>query len=89
MELSQRGKAATERNRPLPPLPEGVKKLLLFLFTSFRRKPESSVFQALRIDWTPVFTGVTAEIQFFHTFPPRGGRLGWGDAFGKKNRNLK
>jgi hypothetical protein len=45
-----------------------VKKSIWFLFTSFRRKPESSVFETLRTDWTPVFTGVTAEIQFFHTF---------------------
>jgi len=45
-----------------------VKKSIWFLFTSFRRKPESSVFQALRTGWTPVYTGVTAEIQFFHTF---------------------
>jgi hypothetical protein len=37
-------------------------------FSSFRRKPESSVFGALQTDWTPVFTGVTAEIQFFHSF---------------------
>jgi hypothetical protein len=35
---------------------------------SFRRKPESSIFRALRIDWTPVFTGVTTKIQFFHSF---------------------
>jgi len=26
---------------------------------SFRRKPESSLFKALQISWTPVFTGVT------------------------------
>jgi hypothetical protein len=51
--------------------PEGVKKLISFFFTSFQRKPESSVFKTLAIDWTPVFTGVTAEIQFFHTFPLR------------------
>jgi len=50
-----------------------VKKLIWFFFTSFRRKPESSVLTALRIDWTPVFTGVTPETQFFHTF-----RVGWG-----------
>jgi hypothetical protein len=37
-----------------------VKKSVRFFFTSFRRKPESSVFKALAIDWTPVFTGVTA-----------------------------
>jgi len=47
---------------------EGVKKSISFFFLSFRRKPESSVFKALRNYWTPVFTGVTAEIQFFHTF---------------------
>ncbi|MCX5911820.1 MAG: hypothetical protein NTV04_07805, partial [Deltaproteobacteria bacterium] len=34
---------------------------------------ESSVFKTLAIDWTPVFTGVTAEIQFFHIFPSEGG----------------
>jgi len=56
--------------------PEGVKKSIWFFFTSFRRTPdrspgqapESSVFRALRTDWTPVFTGVTAEIQFFDAF---------------------
>jgi hypothetical protein len=60
--------------KPNPPVsPEGVKKSIRFLFTSFRRKPESSAFRALRTDWTPVFTGVTAEIQFFQTFPfPKG-----------------
>jgi hypothetical protein len=40
---------------------------------SFRQKPESSVFMALRTDWTPVFTGVTAEIQFLHIFRGQGG----------------
>ena len=45
-----------------------MKKSIWLFFTSFRRKPESSFFTALAIDWTPVFTGVTAEIQFFHTF---------------------
>ena len=49
-----------------------------FSFTSFRRKPESSVLNALRTDWTPVFTGVTAGIQFFHTFPLEKG--GWEEA---------
>jgi hypothetical protein len=58
---------------PTLALPEGVKKLISFFFTSFRRKPESSVFKTLAINWTPVFTGVTAEIQFFHTFPHQGG----------------
>ena len=52
---------------------EGVKKFGRFLFTSFRRKPESSVFRSLRTDWTPVFTGVTAEIKFFHTFQVKEG----------------
>jgi hypothetical protein len=47
---------------------EAVKKSIQFFFTSFRRKPESSVFKVLRTYWTPVFTGVTAENQFFHTF---------------------
>jgi hypothetical protein len=44
-----------------------VKKSVLFYFVSFRRKPESSIFWALRTDWTPVFTGVTTQIHFFHT----------------------
>jgi hypothetical protein len=35
---------------------EAVKKLLWCCFTSFRRKPESSVFMKLQIRWTPVFT---------------------------------
>jgi len=62
-----------KRYHPHPSFPEGVKKLISFFFTSFRRKPESSVFKPLAIDWTPVFTGVTAEIQFFHSFPRQGG----------------
>jgi hypothetical protein len=45
-----------------------VKKLIWFFLASFRRKPESRFFTDLRIDWTPVFTGVTAEFRFFHTF---------------------
>jgi hypothetical protein len=53
---------------------EGVKKSIWFFFTSFRRKPESSFFKVLRTDWTPVFTGETAENQFFHTFGISGGR---------------
>jgi hypothetical protein len=53
---------------PSPPPSEGVKKSIWFFVTSFRRKPESSVFKTLRTCWTPVFTGVTAEIKFFHTF---------------------
>ena len=51
-----------------------MKKSIWFFFTSFRRKPESSIFKALRTDWTPVFTGETAENQFFHTFGERWGR---------------
>jgi hypothetical protein len=51
-----------------------VKKSIWFFFTSFRRKPESSVFQASVIDWTPVFTGLTAEIHFIHTLPAGEGR---------------
>jgi len=61
-------KFCEEKFPPTLSLPEGVKKSIWFLFASFRRKPESSVFRVLRTDWTPVFTGVTAEIQFFHTF---------------------
>jgi hypothetical protein len=49
-----------------------VKKSIWSFFASFRRKPESNLFKALAIDWTPVFTGVTAGIQFFHTFGKRG-----------------
>jgi hypothetical protein len=52
-----------------------VKKSIQFFFTSFRRKPESSVFKVLRTYWTPVFTGVTAENQFFHSFGGQGGFL--------------
>jgi len=54
---------------------EGVKKSTWFFLASFLwRKPESSVFKVLAIHWTPVFTGVTTEIQFFHTFGE--GRVG-------------
>ncbi len=36
-----------------PPIsPEGVKKIGLGLFLSFRRKPESSFFNQLKIFWT-------------------------------------
>jgi hypothetical protein len=45
-----------------------VKKSIWFFFPSFRQKPESSFFNALRTYWTPVFTGVTTKNQFFHTF---------------------
>jgi hypothetical protein len=53
---------------------ECVKKSVWFFFMSFRqnlprqvlsREPESSFFTALAIDWTPVFTGVTAEVLLF------------------------
>jgi hypothetical protein len=50
-----------------------VKKLGCVFFPSFRRKPESSIFNPLTTSWTPVFTGVTAEKQFFYTFPNLGG----------------
>jgi len=59
---------------PSPSTGEGVKKLIWFFLASFRRKPESRFFKDLRIDWTPVFTGVTNEFQFFHTFGE--GRVG-------------
>ena len=51
-----------ENITPTLPSPEGVKKSIWLFVTSFRRKPESSVFKTLRTCWTPVFTGVTAEI---------------------------
>ncbi len=41
---------------------EGVKKSIWFFFTPFRRKPESSLFKPLVIDWTPVFTGISANL---------------------------
>jgi len=57
-------------------------KIGLHLFPSFRRKPESSPaaggFKPLKISWTPVFTGVDDEKQFFHTFGGQGG-FGTGD----------
>jgi len=31
----------------------------MYVFLSFRRKPESSYFKYLKILWTPVSTGVT------------------------------
>jgi hypothetical protein len=63
--LAQRAKGRSNH----PPLKKGrCEKMDSVPFTSFRRKPESSVFGALQTDWTPVFTGVTAEIQFFHSF---------------------
>jgi hypothetical protein len=49
--------------------PEAVKKYGSVFFRSFRRKPESSVFGALRTAWTPVFTGVTNKRQFFSKLP--------------------
>jgi hypothetical protein len=39
-------------------------KVPLVLVSSFRQKPESSVFNWLRILWTPVFTGVTTFYEF-------------------------
>ncbi len=52
--------------------PEGLKKSGWVFSLSFRRKPESSIFDALRTAWTPVFTGVTTKKQIFHTFPSEG-----------------
>jgi len=31
------------------------------ILSAHRRKPESSIFAALRTSWTPVFTGVTTH----------------------------
>jgi hypothetical protein len=63
------------RNPPFAPLFQrgAVKKLIWFFLASFRRKLESRFFTDLRIDWTPVFTGVTNEFQFFHSFRGVGG----------------
>jgi hypothetical protein len=65
-EYAKRRALRAQRNKNMitftRPLPEGVKKSIWFFVTSFRRKPESSVFKTLRTCWTPVFTGVTAEI---------------------------
>jgi hypothetical protein len=48
-----------------PPSPsEDVKKLIWFFSTSFRRKPESSVLDALRTAWTPDFTPLRAGLKF-------------------------
>ncbi len=58
------------RNPPNPSLQKGAReKSDLFLFHVIpapyqvrgKLQPESSVFRFLRTDWTPVFTGVTAE----------------------------
>jgi len=52
------------RKIPSPLMGEGVKKSIWFFFTPFRRKPESSLFKPLVIDWTPVFTGGAAVPNF-------------------------
>ena len=57
-----------------PPPPEAVKKSAWVFSSSFRRKPESSIFEPLKTSWTPVFTGVTTERQFFHSFPLQRGK---------------
>jgi hypothetical protein len=63
---------------PLPRIGEGVKKLILFFFIPANpgsgpgQALESSVFKALPTCWTPVFTGVTGEIQLFHTLGGEG-----------------
>jgi hypothetical protein len=75
--LSFKGRGLTNVNGlgiPSPSTGEGVKKLIWFFLASFRRKPESSVFNSLGTYWTPVFTGVTTKNQFFHTFGK--GRVG-------------
>jgi hypothetical protein len=69
-----------------PLIPRRCEKIGLVFSLSFRRKPESSLFKALQISWTPVFTGVTAQIQFFHTFPFEGGMGGFKDVFITKGK---
>jgi hypothetical protein len=56
------------------PFREGSKVLISqevrkFLFLSFRRKPESSVFKELKSDWTPDFTGVMGFCEITKGFP--------------------
>jgi hypothetical protein len=46
-----------------------VKKLVRAVSCHSGLDPESSVFIILQILWTPVFTGETIKILFFHTFP--------------------
>src|SRR5512139_1108024 len=54
--------------------PKSVKKLVRLLLHVIpapyqvrgKLQPESSVFSELNILWTPVFTGVTDKMQFFH-----------------------
>jgi hypothetical protein len=53
------------KNPPSPPFEGGLGGFKGVFLT----KPEPSLFKALQIFWTPVFAGVTAQNQFFHTFP--------------------
>jgi len=39
-------------------------KVIKYRLSSFRRKPESSLFNQLQSTWTPVFTGVTTFCEF-------------------------
>ena len=39
--------------------PDGLVRVRKRIFSSFRRKPESSTFMQLQASWTPVFTEVT------------------------------
>jgi len=41
-------------------------KVIKYRFPSFRRKPESSIFNQLQSTWTPVFTGVTTFYEFIN-----------------------
>jgi hypothetical protein len=49
---------------------ERVKKSFGDPLPSFRWTPESSLFSTLQRAGTQVFTGVTTESQFFHSFAP-------------------
>jgi hypothetical protein len=54
-----------------------VKKLICVFFPVIPAEAGIQYFQALRISWTPVFTGVTTEKQFF-TRSSRRGEGNWG-----------
>jgi len=58
----------------LPSWEEGrCEKIVLFPFRVIPAEAGIQCFIILPINWTPVFTGVRAEIQFLHSF-----KRGWG-----------
>jgi hypothetical protein len=69
-EFSSIGRRHAEKCHPPASGYEAVKKWVRHRFPSFRRKPESRGAKDLQRHWTPVVTGVTAKIQFPHSFYP-------------------